>query len=221
MDKKIIVIIGILILICIIGFLFFFANNERTKKEEQNNTDETSNNGNQENVSNSENDNNTIDNKKILVVYFSATNNTKVVAEKIANNVNGDLFEIEPKIEYTSEDLDWTNEQSRVSKEHNDESLRSVELKTTKVDNWDSYDIVLIGYPIWWGVAAWPVDTFVESNDFTGKTIIPFCTSSSSGLGQSGELLANKVNGGNWKEGHRFTSRPTNADIKLFTDSIK
>lgn len=221
MDKKIIVIIGILILIFIIGFLFFFANNERTKKEEQNNTDETSNNGNQENVSNSENDNNTIDNKKILVVYFSATNNTKVVAEKIANNVNGDLFEIEPKIEYTSEDLDWTNEQSRVSKEHNDESLRSVELKTTKVDNWDSYDIVLIGYPIWWGVAAWPVDTFVESNNFTGKTIIPFCTSSSSGLGQSGELLANKANGGIWKEGHRFTSRPTDADIKLFTDSIK
>ncbi|MGN1358729.1 MAG: flavodoxin, partial [Bacilli bacterium] len=76
-------------------------------------------------------------------------------------------------------------------------------------------------YPIWWGVAAWPVDTFVKSNDFTGKTVIPFCTSASSGLGQSGALLASESNGGNWLEGYRFTSRPTDDDIKKFTDSIK
>lgn len=212
MNKKAIVLIGIFILICIIGILVFFLinNRESNKKEKSNNTNtnETSNNSN-------------IDNKKVLVVYFSATNNTEDVAEKIANNLNGDLFEIEPTDEYTSEDLDWTNEKSRVSREHDDESLRNVELKTTKVDNWDSYDIILIGYPIWWGVAAWPVDTFVKVNDFTGKTIIPFCTSASSGLGQSGELLESESNGGSWKDGHRFTSRPTDADIKTFTDSIR
>lgn len=212
MNKKAIVLIGIFILICIIGILVFFLinNRESNKKEKSNNTNtnETSNNSN-------------IDNKKVLVVYFSATNNTEGVAEKIANNLNGDLFEIEPTDEYTSEDLDWTNEKSRVSREHDDESLRNVELKTTKVDNWDSYDIILIGYPIWWGVAAWPVDTFVKVNDFTGKTIIPFCTSASSGLGQSGELLESESNGGSWKDGHRFTSRPTDADIKTFTDSIR
>lgn len=84
---------------------------------------------------------------------------------------------------------------SRVSREHKDESLRNVELTSTTVDNWADYETVLIGYPVWWGIAAWPVDTFVKSNDFNGKTVIPFCTSSS-GLGQSGELLE-EANGGN------------------------
>ena len=225
MNKKIIGIIGIVILICMISVLIFsLVNNRESNKEKQSNntnTNETSNSSNQENSNNSENDNTMIDNKKILVVYFSATNNTKEVAHKIANNLNGNLFEIEPIDEYTSKDLDWTNNESRVSREHNDESLRNVELKTTKVDNWDSYNTVLIGYPIWWGVAAWPVNTFVIANDFTGKTVIPFCTSASSGLGQSGELLESDANGGNWKEGQRFTSKPTDADIKAFTDSIK
>lgn len=217
--------IGIFILIFIMGILvFFFINNRESNKEEHSNntnTNEISNNNNQENTNNGESEDITKDNKKVLVVYFSATNNTREVALKIANNLNGNLFEIEPKDEYTSEDLNWTNEKSRVSREHDDDSLRNVELKTTKVDNWDSYDTVLIGYPIWWGVAAWPVDTFVKANDFTGKTVIPFCTSTSSGLEQSDELLESESNGGSWKEGHRFTSRPTDADIKMFIDSIR
>ncbi|MGN0539754.1 MAG: flavodoxin [Candidatus Fimenecus sp.] len=223
MNKKVIGIIGIFILICIIGvFAFFFVNHRAPNKEEpfnKTNTNEISDNS--ENTNNRENDNTATDNKKVLVVYFSATNHTKGVAEKIADNLNGDLFAIEPKDAYTTEDLNWSNEQSRVSREHDNESLRNVELKTANVDNWDSYDTVLIGYPIWWGVAAWPVDTFVKANDFTGKTVIPFCTSASSGLGQSGALLESEANGGDWKEGHRFTSSPTDADIKAFTDSIK
>ena len=81
---------------------------------------------------------------------------------------------------YTSDDLNWTNSNSRVSREHNDESLRDVKLKNTKVNNWEDYDTVLIGYPIWWGIAAWPVDNFVKDNNFDGKKVIPFCTSSSS-----------------------------------------
>ena len=81
--------------------------------------------------------------------------------------------------------------------------------------------VVLIGYPIWWGIAAWPVDTFVKANDFTGKTVIPFCTSSSSGLGQSGELLAEEAGTGNWLEGQRFSSNPSDSDINSWADSIK
>ena len=121
----------------------------------------------------------------VLVVYYSASGNTETAANYIAQATGGDIFEITPAEPYTSDDLNWTDENSRVSREHEDESLRDVELTTTEVENWDSYDTVFIGYPIWWGIAAWPVDGFVEANDFSGKTVIPFCTSSSSGLGQS------------------------------------
>lgn len=226
MDKKI---IGIIILVALVlcgGLTYFLVTNQKddkTPSEENRNSSQTSseNNGKEESNESMENNNQQTGNKKVLVVYFSATNNTKNVAEKIASNLNADLFEIEPSQEYTQEDLNWTNENSRVSREHNDESLRNVELKTTRVANWDSYDTILIGYPIWFGIAAWPVDTFVTSNDFNGKTVIPFCTSSSSGLGQSGNLLANKANGGNWKEGERFSSNPTDQQIKTFTDNMK
>ena len=130
------------------------------------------------------------DSGNVLVVYYSATGNTETVANYIAEATGGDIFEITPAEPYTDDDLNWTDENSRVTREHEDESLRDVELTTTQVENWDSYDTVFIGYPIWWGIAAWPVDGFVEANDFTGKTVIPFCTSSSSGLGESGDLLA-------------------------------
>ena len=102
----------------------------------------------------------------------------EAVVEQIANNLEADIFEIVPVDEYTSDDLDWTDDDSRVSREHEDESLRDVELLSTEVPNWDDYDTIIIGYPIWWGIAAWPVNTFVEANDFSGKTVIPFCTSS-------------------------------------------
>ena len=178
------------------------------------------------NISNNEDNNNQEDNKlkgdgKVLVVYYSAQSHTESIAKRIANNLNADIFEIEPVDEYTSEDLNYSNSTSRVSKEHNDESLRNVELKNTKVDNWDSYDTVLIGYPIWWGIAAWPVNNFVKDNDFTGKTVIPFCTSASSGLGNSGELLKVMAGTGSWADGHRFSSSASDNDIKEFTDSLK
>lgn len=127
---------------------------------------------------------------KTLVVYFSATGNTESAANYIAQATDGDLFELEPAEPYTDEDLNYNNDDSRVSREHEDESLRDVELVADTVENWDEYDTVFIGYPIWWGIAAWPVDSFVKANDFTGKTVIPFATSASSDLGQSGELLA-------------------------------
>ena len=156
----------------------------------------------------------------ILVVYYSASGHTETVANYIAEATGGDLFEITPVEAYTSDDLNWTDENSRVSREHEDESLRDVELTATEVENWDSYDTVFIGYPIWWGIAAWPVDTFVEANDFTGKTVIPFCTSSSSGLGQSGELLADLAGTGDWQEGERFRSNAGQEDVNGWVDSL-
>ena len=142
-----------------------------------------------------------------------ATVTAKYVAQSIADKAGGDLFEIEPKEPYTDDDLNWTDDNSRVSKEHDDESLRDVELTTTKVDKWDSYDTVFIGYPIWWAIAAWPVDNFVKNNDFSGKTVIPFCTSASSGIGESGQLLAEMAGTGDWKEGQRFSGSADDAEV--------
>ena len=158
--------------------------------------------------------------KKTLVVYYSASGNTERIAKSIANVANANTFEIIPQKVYTSDDLNWTNRNSRVSREHDDESLRDVPLTTTSVANWADYDTVLIGYPIWWGIAAWPVDNFVKANDFTGKTVIPFCTSSSSGIGQSGKLLADMAKGGNWQDGQRFSSGASDSTVKDWVNGL-
>lgn len=156
----------------------------------------------------------------VLVVYYSATGNTAQVAQYIANATGGDLFEIQPVEPYTDDDLNWTDDNSRVSQEHADESLRDVELVADSVDNWDQYDTVFIGYPIWWGIAAWPVDGFVEANDFSGKAVIPFCTSSSSGLGESGQLLADMAGTGDWQEGQRFRSGASQEDVQSWIEEL-
>ena len=133
---------------------------------------------------------------KTLVIYFSATGNTKDAAEYIAAETGADIFEITPAQEYTSDDLNYNDDSSRVSKEHNDESLRDVELTTTEVPGWESYDTVFVGYPIWWGTSAWPV-----------------CTSASSGLGSSADDLASEAGSGDWKDGQRFSSGVTQQDV--------
>lgn len=177
------------------------AGKQSTDESSDNNTDSTS-------------------NSKILVVYYSATGSTKAVAETIADTTGADLFEITPVDPYTSDDLNWTNDNSRVSVEHNDESKRDVPLTKTTPDNWADYDTVFIGYPIWWGIAAWPVNNFVEGNDFTGKTVIPFCTSSSSGLGQSGDLLADMAGTGNWQDGERFSSGASSSKVESWVNGL-
>ncbi len=156
---------------------------------------------------------------KVLVVYYSATGSTKAVANYIADATGGDLFELESVEPYTDEDLDWTNDDSRVSREHDDESLRDVDLVSTTVDNFSEYDEILIGYPVWWAVAAWPVNQFIKNNDFTGKTVIPFCTSASSGIGDSGKLLED---GGNrdWQEGKRFSSNASEEEVQDWVKSL-
>ena len=154
------------------------------------------------------------------MVYYSATGNTEEVANYIANATGGELFELEPVEPYTSEDLNWTDENSRVSVEHENPDQRDVELVSTSVDDWDSVSTIYIGYPIWWDIAAWPVDTFVEANDFTGKTVIPFCTSSSSELGESGQLLADLAGTGEWLEGMRFRSGVDEEDVTSWVESL-
>lgn len=155
-----------------------------------------------------------------LVVYFSASGNTETAAEYIADAANADLFELVPVTPYTDADLNWTVDGSRVNQEHENESLRNVELEEATVSNWADYDTVFIGYPIWWGIAAWPVNDFIKSNDFSGKTVIPFCTSTSSGLGQSAELLEELAGSGNWLEGRRFSERVSQSDVQSWIDSL-
>lgn len=226
------IIVAIVVIAIGVGAYFMLNSNSEEKSDNANqnglsSSDET--NGENENTAlvadeNNENDENTdtsSSGSKTLVVYYSAQSHTKAVSEKIAENLNANIFEIVPEEIYTEDDLDWTNKNSRVSREHDNESLRDVKLEKETVDNWEDYDTILIGYPIWWGIAAWPVENFVKANDFNGKTVIPFCTSTSSGLGQSGELLEEKANGGNWLEGYRFQSNPTNSDIKNWTDRLK
>ena len=162
----------------------------------------------------------TAESGKTLVVYYSASGTTKRVATAIADAAGADLYEITPVEPYTSDDLNWNNSSSRVSREHDDESLRDFALTEITPADWDSYDTVLIGYPIWWGIAAWPVDNFVKGNDFTGKTVIPFCTSASSGLGDSGNLLEEMAGTGDWQEGHRFSSGASDADAADWVASL-
>ena len=157
---------------------------------------------------------------KVLVVYYSGSGNTARVAEDIAEAAGADLFEITPADPYTSDDLDYTNDNSRVVREHDDESLRDIELTTTDVPDWDSYDTVFIGYPIWWQIAAWPVNNFVKNNDFTGKTVIPFATSASSGMGESGTLLEEMAGAGDWQEGQRFPSSAAKEDVQTWVNGL-
>ena len=157
---------------------------------------------------------------KVLVAYYSASGNTERVAKDIASAAGGDLFQITPAEPYTSSDLDWTDKSSRVNHEHDDESLRDVTLVTTDVENWAEYDTVFVGYPIWWGIAAWPVNNFVKNNDFTGKTVIPFATSSSSGIGESGKLLKEMAGSGDWKDGQRFGSGADTSEVASWVSTL-
>lgn len=156
----------------------------------------------------------------VLVAYFSASGNTERVAQQIASDLDADTFVITPADPYTSEDLNWNQEGSRVNIEHENESARDIELAQVTPDGWDYYDTVFIGYPIWWGIAAWPVDGFVSGNNFDGKTVIPFCTSTSSGLGQSADLLEQMANGGTWLEGMRFSGNASAANVSEWVDSL-
>ncbi len=213
MDKKslISIIVAILIILAAGAAAIYFLNRPKDNNSDNQTNDQTA----------SNNEEPKVENGKILVAYYSAQNHTKTVAEKIAANLGANTFEIVPQEIYINADLDWTADDSRVNREHENESLRNIALVSTEVPNWDEYKTILIGYPIWWGIAAWPVNNFIKNNDFTDKTVIPFCTSASSGLGQSGELLEAMAGTGNWLPGYRFSSNPTDSDIQNWLNSIK
>ena len=156
---------------------------------------------------------------KVLVVYFSATGTTQEVAERIASLTGADIFRLEPVVPYTDADLNWRDSNSRSVREHEAGEL-PVELVSVEVHGWESYDTVYIGYPIWWRDASWVVDGFITANDFTGKTVIPFCTSQASGYGESGVHLAEKAGNGNWIEGRNFFGAASEDEISEWLSSL-
>ena len=154
---------------------------------------------------------------KSIVVYFSASGNTKAAAEKIAELTGSDLMEIVPEEKYTEADLNWHDGESRTSVEKDDESIRPAIKPDTK--NLADYDTVFLGYPIWWGTAPKVLWNFVEKHDFTGKTVLPFCTTHSSSEGESGRTLQ-KLSGnkGTWKDAKRFPEHPSDSDISSWVN---
>src|SRR5699024_9138442 len=144
-----------------------------------------------------------------LVAYFSASGVTAKVAETLAEAIGADIFEIEPKVPYTKADLDWTNRQSRSSIEMNDPASRPAIAGVR--DNMADYDTLFVGFPIWWYVAPTIINTFLESHDLTGKTIIPFATSGGSGMGKTNEKLLPRCAGAKLIEGKVFKSNVSKA----------
>ena len=157
--------------------------------------------------------------KKVLVAVFSATGTTKGVAEKIAAIEDADLYEIRAAQEYTAADLDWNDRESRSTKEQNDSSVRP-EIGSERI-SLEGYETIYIGFPIWWGEEPRIMDTFVESYDFDGITVIPFCTSSSSGIGRSGKNLEDNAKSGNWLDGKRFSGGVSESELRDWIDDLK
>ena len=157
---------------------------------------------------------------RILVLYYSASGNTKNIADMIAADTGADEFGITPSQPYTSEDLNYGDDNSRVVKEHEDESLQDVAFDSYDIPDWDSYDTVFVGYPIWWQDASWVMKSYVQHVDFTGKTVIPFCTSSASGIGESGQNLAALAGAGDWHEGQRFSGHASADEVSSWANSL-
>ena len=154
---------------------------------------------------------------KKLVAYFSATGTTQGLAENLASAIGADLFEIVPKEKYTDEDLDWTNKNSRSTVEMKNPNSRPEIAK--KLTNMQDYDVVFVGFPIWWYVAPTIINTFLEQYDLKGKTIVPFATSGGSGMGNTNKMLKPSCNG-NLVEGQRFSSRASKQQLKAWADKF-
>lgn len=157
--------------------------------------------------------------EKMLVIYFSATGTTKGIAEKIASVTGADLYEIKPKEPYTDEDLNYNDDGSRATKEQNNKDVRP-EYEDIELDIENDYSTIFLGYPIWWGEEPRIIDTFVESYNFDGITVIPFCTSGSSGISTSSKNLSERAGTGNWLEGNRFSGSASEEDIRSWIDEL-
>lgn len=163
-------------------------------------------------------DNQDVQDHKVLVAYFSATGTTKGVAEHIANGLNADIYEIVPEDPYTDADLNYNDNNSRTTIEMNDPNARPA--ISGSVENMEQYDIIFVGYTIWWGEAPRIVSTFMESYDFSGKTIVPFCTSGGSGIGSSASNLERLTSGATWLDGRRLNGSDSQDTVMEWVNSI-
>ncbi len=155
---------------------------------------------------------------KKLVAYFSASGVTASLAERLAESIGADLHEIQPEVKYTDADLNWMDKKSRSSIEMNDKSFRPA--VANKVENMDAYDIVYVGFPIWWYVAPTIINTFLEQYDLTGKTVVPFATSGSSQMGHTNAELKGSCKGANLVEGKRFNANASANELKAWADKF-
>lgn len=151
---------------------------------------------------------------KALVAYFSASGTTARLAERLAQATGADLFEIEPEVPYTAADIDWRDKSSRSSREMGDRGSRPA--IASQVADMDGYDVVFVGFPIWWYREPSIIDTFMEAYDFAGKTVVPFATSGGSGIGDSGANMAALAPGAKVVEGDRFASSAPAAELKTW-----
>jgi len=213
MKKVLTIVLTVLMVIC----LGACSNKTETVSEETSvseNTEPVK----EENVESGETQGKTETEGKVLVAYFSATGTTKGVAEKIAKLTNGDLYEIVPAEAYSDADLNWNDSNSRSTKEQNDKSVRpGIGSETLDLSG---YTTIYLGFPIWWGEEPRILDTFVESYNFDGITMIPFCTSSSSGIGRSGPNMEELAKSGTWLEGRRFAGSVSEADLQTWIDGL-
>lgn len=154
---------------------------------------------------------------KALVAYFSASGTTARLSERLAQAIGADLFEIEPEVPYTAADVDWRNKASRSSREMGDRSSRPA--IASRVADMGAYDVVFVGFPIWWYREPSIIDTFMEAYDFSGKTVVPFATSGGSGIGDSGRNMAALAAGANVVAGERLTSSASVADLKAWAQA--
>lgn len=156
---------------------------------------------------------------KILIAYFSATNNTEGIADHLDSILDADLYEIVPETPYTSDDLNYNDSSSRSSQEMNDPNARPA--ISGSVDNMEQYDVIFLGYPIWWGEAPRIINTFLESYDLSGKTIAPFCTSASSPLGSSAAYLQELTDGTTWLDGQRFSGGASRSAVESWVNGLE
>lgn len=204
--KQILLLIVITMLLIVVGTFLILNGNKKNDNNQVQNKNTAANN--KEDSSNKLN--------KILILYFSATGNTKKIAEYIKEETNGDLVEIVPEEKYTSSELDY-NSDCRANKEQNDSSARP---KIKNSINVDDYNTIFIGYPIWWGDVPKIILTLLDTYNFEGKTVIPFCTSGSTSISQSESTLKSYNNKVNWKNGERFSATSSKEEVKKLINEL-
>lgn len=218
MNKKIIIPIIVIIVILVLGALvYMFTQNSGNSENENRQNNNLTQNETNENQDNSNNDNNVNANGNSVVVYFSATGNTKKIANLIGQATGSNVIEIEPEDEYTDDDLDYSNDDCHANKEQNDDDARPEIKNDINVDN---YEVIYLGYPIWWGDVPKIILTFIDTHNLDGKTIIPFCTSGSSSITTSVSTLRNYNSNMNVLNGNRFSTSSNLDDVTSWIDSL-